>query len=152
MAYISRETRFSHRRYGRTDRRTDRRTDGPTDRPSYRDAFLTDASKNISSISDIDCQCNVSASSGGLLLRVVDFSTTELNCKHDYVAVHTSRKMEKFCGEYPMGTFYRCVTMYRSAHPNVLLNFFDLTFSSFHADWFYLSSLISLIHPQNERK
>ena len=55
----------------------------------------------------IDCQCNVSASSGGLLLRVVDFSTTELNCKHDYVAVHTSRKIEKFCGEYAMGTFYR---------------------------------------------
>ena len=25
---------------------TDIRTDGPTDRPSYRDAFLTDASKN----------------------------------------------------------------------------------------------------------
>ena len=34
----------------RTDRRTDGPTDGPTDRPtdrpSYRDAFLTDASKN----------------------------------------------------------------------------------------------------------
>ena len=29
-----------------TDRRTDGRTDRPTDRPSYRDAFLTDASKN----------------------------------------------------------------------------------------------------------
>lgn len=55
----------------------------------------------------IDCQCNVSASSGGLLLRIVDFSTTELNCKHDYVAVHTARKIEKFCGELPMGTFYR---------------------------------------------
>ena len=43
VAYISRETRFSHKRYGRTDRRTDRRTDGrtdgPTDRPSYRDAM-----------------------------------------------------------------------------------------------------------------
>ena len=34
VAYISRKTRFLHRRYGQTDR------------PSYRDAFLTDASKN----------------------------------------------------------------------------------------------------------
>jgi len=42
-----------------------------------------------------------------LLLRVVDFSLTALNCMHDYLAVHTFRKMEKFCGEYPMGTFYR---------------------------------------------
>ena len=37
-----------------TDRRTDRRTDGPTDgrtdRPSYRDAFLTDASKNAKGV------------------------------------------------------------------------------------------------------
>ena len=30
----------------RTDRRTNGQTDGPMDRPSYRDAFLTDASKN----------------------------------------------------------------------------------------------------------
>ena len=29
-----------------TDGPTDGRTDGRTDRPSYRDAFLTDASKN----------------------------------------------------------------------------------------------------------
>ena len=29
-----------------TDGQTDRPTDGGTDRPSYRDAFLTDASKN----------------------------------------------------------------------------------------------------------
>ena len=33
-------------RAGVTDGRTDGRTDGPTDRPSYRDAFLTDASRN----------------------------------------------------------------------------------------------------------
>ena len=33
-------------RTGVTDGRTDGPTDGPTDRPSYRDAFLTDASKN----------------------------------------------------------------------------------------------------------
>ena len=38
VAKNCRETRFLHRRYRRTDRRTDR--------PSYRDAFLTDASKN----------------------------------------------------------------------------------------------------------
>ena len=30
----------------RTDGPTEGRTDGRTDRPSYRDAFLTDASKN----------------------------------------------------------------------------------------------------------
>ena len=32
---------------GPTDGRTDRPTDGRTDRPSYRDAFLTNASKNV---------------------------------------------------------------------------------------------------------
>ena len=37
VAEKSRETRFLHRRNGRTDQRTDK--------PSYRDAFLTDASK-----------------------------------------------------------------------------------------------------------
>ena len=34
-----------------TDGRTDGRTDRRTDRPSYRDAFLTDASKNELTIS-----------------------------------------------------------------------------------------------------
>ena len=46
VARNSRETRFLHRRNGRTDKRTDGRMDGRTDRLSYRDAFLTDASKN----------------------------------------------------------------------------------------------------------
>ena len=42
----SREMRFLHRHSGRTERPIDGQTNRQTDRPSYRDAFLTNASKN----------------------------------------------------------------------------------------------------------
>ena len=65
MAKNSRETRFLHLRNGHTDGRTDGPTDGPTDRPSYRDAFLTDASKNHLCHTMKRSQEDISAKSGG---------------------------------------------------------------------------------------
>ena len=46
---------------GVTDGPTDGQTDGRTDRPSYRDAFLTDASKNLSYTSHLPlCEAGLS--------------------------------------------------------------------------------------------
>ena len=55
--------------------RTDRRTDGRTDRPSYRDAFLTDASKNGDMLSSMFTTCDFAISFDSKMIKM----THELN-------------------------------------------------------------------------